>query len=90
MSEAGFRHFLILVCEKRTGTQELSARFYRSGWEGVSVISAGVPLVTAQSLSYMWLQVVVVQSLSCFQFFATPWTAALQASLSFTISQRLL
>ena len=28
---------------------------------------------------------VVVQSLSCVQLFATPWTAAHQASLSFTI-----
>ena len=34
--------------------------------------------------------VVVVQSLSCVRFFATPWTAARQASLSFTISQGLL
>ena len=33
---------------------------------------------------------VVVQSLSCVQFFATPWTATHQASLSFTISQTLL
>ena len=33
---------------------------------------------------------VVVQSLSCFQLFATPWTAARQASLSFTISHSLL
>ena len=32
----------------------------------------------------------VVQSLSCVQLFATPWTAACQASLSFTISQTLL
>jgi len=30
--------------------------------------------------------VVVVQSLSCVQLFATPWIAACQASLSFTIS----
>ena len=30
-----------------------------------------------------------VQLLSCVQLFATPWTAALQASLSFTISQSL-
>ena len=29
---------------------------------------------------------VVLQSLSCVQLFATPWTAAQQASLSFTIS----
>ena len=34
--------------------------------------------------------VIVVQLLSHVQFFATPWTAAQQASLSFTISQSLL
>ena len=33
---------------------------------------------------------VVVQSLSCVRLFATPWTAACQASLSFTISWSLL
>ena len=33
---------------------------------------------------------VVVQSLSCVRLFATPWTAAHQASLSFNISQSLL
>ena len=33
---------------------------------------------------------VVSQSLSCVWLFATPWTAAHQASLSFTISQSLL
>ena len=32
----------------------------------------------------------VVQSLSHVQLFVTPWTAARQASLSFTISQSLL
>ena len=32
----------------------------------------------------------VVQSLSCVQFFVIPWTAAGQASVSFTISRRLL
>ena len=34
--------------------------------------------------------VVVVQSLSGVRLFATPWTAACQASLSFTISRRSL
>ena len=34
--------------------------------------------------------IVVVQAFSCVQPFATPWIAALQASLSFTISQSLL
>ena len=33
---------------------------------------------------------VVVQLLSCVRLFATPWTAAHQASLSFTLSQSLL
>ena len=32
----------------------------------------------------------LVQSLSCVWIFVTPWTSALQASLSFTISQSLL
>ena len=36
----------------------------------------------------LWLS--VVHLLSCIQLFATPWTAALQASLVFTISQSLL
>ena len=35
-------------------------------------------------------ELLFVQSLSCVQLFATPWTAACQASLSFTISQDLL
>ena len=34
--------------------------------------------------------VVVVQLLSCVRSFATPWTAAHQASLSFSLSQSLL
>ena len=35
-------------------------------------------------------KLLVVQLLSCVQLFATPWTSACQASLSFTISQSLL
>ena len=34
--------------------------------------------------------VVLLQSLSCVQLFVTPWTAALQASVSFTIARSLL
>ena len=34
--------------------------------------------------------VIIVQSLSCVQFFVTPWTAAHQASLPITISWSLL
>ena len=36
------------------------------------------------------IPVAVVQSLSCVQLFATPWTVACQTSLSFTISLNLL
>ena len=36
------------------------------------------------------VNIVFVQSLSSVQLFVTPWTATLQASLSFTISQNLL
>ena len=39
---------------------------------------------------FLQIVVVVVQSLSCVQLFVTPWTAALQASLSFTASHSLL
>ena len=38
----------------------------------------------------VYIFVVVVQSLSCVWLFVTPWTAAYQASLSFTVSQSLL
>ena len=37
-----------------------------------------------------WHCLVVVQSLSCIRLFSTPWAAARQASLSFTISRSLL
>ena len=36
------------------------------------------------------LRLVVVQMISRVRLFATPWTAALQASLSITISRSLL
>ena len=39
---------------------------------------------------YIYVYIVVVQLLSRVQLFATPWTVAYQASLSFTISQSLL
>ena len=43
-----------------------------------------------QCLSFNVLPTYIVQSPSCVQLFAIPWTAALQASLSFTISWSLL
>ena len=38
----------------------------------------------------MKIKYIVVQLINCVQLFATPWAAAPQASLSFTISQSLL
>ena len=40
--------------------------------------------------TFLYLVVVVFQLLSSFRLFGTPWTAAHQSSLSFTISQSLL
>ena len=45
---------------------------------------------TARKLTSFPYIFVFVQSLSCVQLFVTPWSAAHQASLSFTISQSLL
>ena len=44
----------------------------------------------SSSLVFLCGLFIVVQSLSCVQLFATPWTAAHQASLSFTNSWSLL
>ena len=41
-------------------------------------------------MGFLLTRLVVVQLLSCVQLFVTPWTAARQASLSFTVSQHLL
>ena len=65
---------------------------------GLSVIPEGKPLLGFLKLSYFHkiytrvylMVVVIVQSLSHVWFFATSWTAACQASLSFTISWSLL
>ena len=49
------------------------------------------PLLLLRASKSFWsIYTVVVQLLSHVQFFATPWTAAHQASLSCTISQSLL
>ena len=53
----------------------------RKGAEVMRVLSWQEPVRTKISS---------VQSLSCVQFFVTPWTAARQASLSITNSQSLL
>ena len=57
----------------------------------LSLLAAIVTItIIIQNLWGKIIIVVVVQSLSHVQLFVTPWTAALQASLSFTVSQDLL
>ena len=51
---------------------------------------AAVTICNDFGCSYNFLINTVVQLLSCVRFFVTSWTAASQASLSFTISQNLL
>ena len=53
---------------------------------GLRLIQGSVTLFAMGSL-LLGHVVVVIQSLSRVQLFATPWTAPRQASLSFTISQ---
>ena len=62
-----------------------SCLFSLAGWW-----PSDVALLRAYLLSLLIFCVVSVQSLSRVQLFATPWTAALQALLSSTISQSLL
>ena len=53
-------------------------------------VQSSILICRPQSIPIPTFLVVVVLSLSHLQLFATPWTAACQASLSFTISQCLL
>ena len=52
--------------------------------------AGGQSSILLYGVAIVGLYVFVIQSLSRVRLFATPWTAARQASLSFTISQRAL
>ena len=56
----------------------------------VNVFSSHDYSDTSMSFKNTEKTIVVVQLLSCVQLFVNPWTAACQASLSYTISQSLL
>ena len=56
----------------------------------VYVYFPGLLLSKIHIIRFSVQSMIVVQSLSCIQLFVTPWTAALQTSLSFTISWSLL
>ena len=58
-------------------------------WTWLKQLSMHAHSYQAQQQNF-WFLIVVVESLSCVQLFVTPWTAACQASLSFTTCQSLL
>ena len=68
----------------------LMGTFLTQGWNPLllsPVLAGGFLQLALPAKSFV---VVVVQLSSRVQLFVTPWTAACQASLSFTISQRLI
>ena len=66
----------------------LSTPPHRSRWPTQSPLPGGVRRAISVQLTDNWFS--LVQSLSCVWLFATPWTAARQASLSITNSRNLL
>ena len=64
----------------RTQDSHTSGRLFHLSHLGIFILS----------LRGNYMSVVAVQSHSCVQIFVTPWTAAHQASLSFTLSLSLL
>ena len=86
------------ICKSKLGNKdqrELYVSIFKSqesskvvcGWKGIRWSRNENEATKKLSPAVWWL---VVQSLSCVQHFATQWTTACQASLSFTISQSLL
>ena len=68
----------------KVGHNSVTERNWTDYFKATTIWTLGVPF------AHIFLFVVVVHSLSHVQLFATPWTVARQASLSFTISQSLL
>ena len=59
--------------------------------EVCSILSTSYPCLVSNQLRERWTEkATVCQSQSCVWLFLTPWTAARQASLSFTVSRSLL
>ena len=72
----------------QTGVLSIGSAFLPSLWHRDPPLTA--LLLHECWLGFIWHVVVVVQSLSHGQLFVTWWTAAHQASLSFTVSRSLL
>ena len=64
-------------------------KFFFGLSEGILKISCHF-MLSLKETSLVALTTVAVQSLNCVWLFVIPWTAALQASLSFTVSLSLL
>ena len=71
------------------GDSTLKALCCVYGWQ-VEHLAEGVRSDLVRENSCFWAHAAVVQSLSCVWLFATPWTAAQQASLSFIISRSFM
>ena len=77
----------------------VSVFFCPLGWKRMACVASGWVFPFSHLQGYSWLElsisqvtlrwVVVVQSVICVWLYATPWTAAHQTSLTFTISQSL-
>ena len=63
-------------------------RYSNNNYYTINIVSNFLPHLG--QIREIFINVVVLQSLSHVQLFATPWTTACQASLSFTISQSFL
>ena len=87
-----YRHISFYCNPFYCDSQQLHFFFQIEGLKVCTPVSSkSIVLFLQHLLTFCHILVVVaVQLLSCVQFFATPWTAARQASLSFTISQSLL
>ena len=77
----------------------VSVFFCPLGWKRMAWVASGWVFPFSHLQGYSWLELsisqvilrwVVVQSVSCVWVYATPWIAAHQTSLFFTISQSLL
>ena len=82
------------VCRTSASTQlACSLNLLEVGFPVLSPVGgpfSGLGFTTSLLLKQPLLRFVAIQSLNCVRLFVTPWTAAHQASLSFTISWSLL
>ena len=90
-----FKLHMVSQQARNTGERwpSLESKFYRSGqasWKRQGFIFFFPPLSYFLNHLNLYWRISSVQLFSCVQLFATPWTAARQASLSITNSQSLL